>query len=157
LKRDLKLQRLASTIACEWLIEHMTHMTTSIKKARKYATHALRFFKPAKEEVKEQFLHLRREVEMENYWDSKKLSLVPYDLESQNSLKPRSPGPVRLTKRERKTLRRSLMSEEQRKQWRPNAPILSEAEFKKRQLKKRSKSVKPKSKKGQKKAPRTLW
>jgi len=157
LQKDLKLQRLASTIACEWLIEHMTQMTTSIKKARKYATHALRFFKPYEDEVQDVFVRLRREVEMENYWDSKKLSLVPYDPESQHSLKPRSPGPVRLTKRERKTLRRSLMSEDQRIQWRPNAPILSEAEFKKRQLNKRSKSVKPKNKRSTKKAPRTLW
>jgi hypothetical protein len=110
-----------------------------------------------REEVKEQLMLLRQEVEMENYWDSKKLSLVPYNSESQNSSEPRSPGPVRLTKRERKTLRRSLMSEDQRKQWRPNAPILSEAEFKKLQLKKRSKSVKPKGKTSPKKAPRTLW
>jgi hypothetical protein len=45
----------------------MTQMTTSIKKAKKYATHALRFFKPMREEVKEQLMLLRQEVEMENY------------------------------------------------------------------------------------------
>jgi hypothetical protein len=156
LQRDLKLQRLASTIACSWLIEHMQSMTTSIKKARKYATHALRFFKPYEEDIKMQFARLRHEAELENYWDSKKLSLVPYDSESQQSSKPRSPGPVRLTKRERKTLRRALMSEDQRKQWRPNAPIVSEAEFKKMNLKEKSKIAKSKRNK-KRRAPRTLW
>jgi hypothetical protein len=103
-----------------------------------------------------QFARLRHEAELENYWDSKKLSLVPYDPESQKSSKPRSPGPVRLTKRERKTLRRALMSEDQRKQWRPNAPIVSEAEFKKRELKKKSSVAKSKVIK-KRNAPRTLW
>jgi hypothetical protein len=124
LERDRRLQRLASTVSCEWLVEHISNMSTSVHKARKYAQRALRYFK-ANEELKLQFRDLRAAIELEYYWDEKELSLVPYESESQQSFNSRSLEPVRLTKRERATLRRNLMSKDARRATRPNAPIVS--------------------------------
>lgn len=86
----------------------MREMNTSVKKARKYVTHALKYFRP-KEEVKEQLSKLRQALEQEYYWDKKQLSLVPFELEDQNAFNSQPHEPPRLTRAERKTLRRSLL------------------------------------------------
>lgn len=121
LSKDARLQRLASTVACEWLLEHMKNMNTSIKKASKYANRALHYFRP-REELKQQLANLRNLIEMENWWDEKNLSLVPLEPERKWSLKSNSPEPIRLTKDERKTLRRNLQN--LKKGHRSLAPII---------------------------------
>jgi hypothetical protein len=144
LSRDKRLQRLASTWACGWLLEHMSNMTGSVKKARKHATWSLRFFKPDKSQ-KLMFKDLRNALLMEYYWDEKNLSLVPLDLEgcqSFNSSLPepewlspdeyeagsysgspleqsRLEKPIRMTPEERRVLRHNLMSKTQRLLYRP--------------------------------------
>jgi len=92
LSRDRRLQRLASTWACEWLIQHMTKMTGSVSKARKHATWSLRFFKPKKPELL-MFKDLRNALMMEYYWDEKNLSLVPLELDGCHSFNSNLPEP----------------------------------------------------------------
>lgn len=92
LARDKRLQRLASTWACKWLIQHMSEMTGSVHKARKHATWSLRFFKPDKSQ-KLMFKDLRNALMMEYYWDEKNLSLVPLELEGCHSFNSNLPEP----------------------------------------------------------------
>jgi hypothetical protein len=147
LSRDKRLQRLASTYACEWLLAHMSEMMHSVKEARKHATWSLRFFKPKRTDLL-MFRDLRSALMMEYFWDQKSLSLVPIELEgchSFNSSLPepewlspdefdsdnRSQGrpasgspdspekPIRVTLEERRVLRHNLMNKTQRLLFRP--------------------------------------
>jgi len=144
LSRDKRLQRLASTYACEWLLQHMSAMTGSVTKAKKHATWSLRFFK-ADESRKLMFKDLRNALQMEYYWDEKNLSLVPLDLEGSQSFNSSLPEPewlspdeyeadqysssplsqsrlekpIRVTPEERRVLRFNLMSKTQRLLYRP--------------------------------------
>lgn len=141
LSRDRRLQRLASTWACEWLIQHMTEMSGSVRKARKHATRSLRFFKPKEQDLLI-FKDLRNALMMEYYWDEKNLSLVPLELEGCHSFNSNLPEPewlspdefdadnraaraaadslhhpempIRMTPAELRVLRRNLSSKRQR-------------------------------------------
>lgn len=154
LSRDKRLQRLASTWACEWLLEHMRNMMGSVKKSRKHATWSLRYFKPDKSE-KLMFKDLRNALMMEYYWDEKNLSLVPLQLEDCHSFNSSLPEPewlspaefdaderergrpldedkhhpekpIRMTPEERRVLRHNLMSKTQRLLYRPTQDRKSE-------------------------------
>lgn len=146
LSRDRRLQRLASTWACEWLIQHMTEMSGSVRKARKHATWSLRFFKPKKPDLL-MFKDLRNALMMEYYWDEKNLSLVPLELEGCHSFNSNLPEPewlspdefdadnraaraaseglhhpempIRMTPAELRLLRRNLSSNRQRSLYPP--------------------------------------